>query len=45
MPSVVGAFNTALISPGSERNAIMDAFGNIKLPLLESCLSDGIRPN
>lgn len=31
MPSIVGAFNAALASPGSVKNASMDAFGNSTL--------------
>ena len=43
MPPIFGAFNSALASPGSIKNASMDAFGNLKIPMLESCSSNGLR--
>lgn len=45
MPLIVGAFNSALASPGSIKNASMDAFGNLKIPMFESCLSYGVQPD
>ena len=45
MPSIVGAFNVALASPGSIKNASMDAFGNLKIPMLESCSHKGVKPD
>lgn len=43
IPPIVGAFNSALASPGSTKNASMDAFGNLKIPMLESCFSNGVQ--
>lgn len=45
MPSVIVVFNSALTSPGTIKNASMDALGNFKIPMLGSYLRKGFRPD
>ncbi|KAG9199172.1 hypothetical protein G6514_009001 [Epicoccum nigrum] len=45
MPAIVGAFNAALATPGSIKNESKDAFGNLKIPMIESCLKNGGKPD
>jgi hypothetical protein len=45
MPPIVGAFNAALATPGRIKNQSMDAFGNLKIPMIESCLNKGGKPD
>lgn len=45
MPPIVGAFNAALATPGRIKNESKDAFGNLKIPMIESCLRNGVKPD
>lgn len=45
MPPIVGAFNAALATPGRIKNESKDAFGNLKIPMIESCLRNGGKPD
>ncbi|KAF2998915.1 hypothetical protein E8E13_005884 [Curvularia kusanoi] len=42
-PSIVSAFNGALASTPQTQFANVDAYGNLKIPMLESCTNNGIK--
>jgi hypothetical protein len=47
MPTIHGAFSAALSSPDTVKNASQDAYGNIKIPMIKSCVptADNVTDN
>lgn len=45
MPMIIGAFSGALLSTGEVKLGSQDAYGNIKIPMVEACKSSGAQPD